>query len=111
MAAPKLPILQAAAGIATAFGVWWCVYQYLLMVYAGNTVGARITKLCLRRFDGRVADRHQRRRRVLAAMLSAASLGMGYAWYFLDEDGLCWHDRITHTHLGPAADSKLQNQA
>ena len=31
----------------------------------------------------------------------AASLGMGYAWVFLDEDVLCWHDRITHTYLAP----------
>jgi len=26
---------------------------------------------------------------------------MGYAWVFLDEDALCWHDRITHTYLAP----------
>jgi hypothetical protein len=38
---------------------------------------------------------------VLASYLSAASLGMGYAWVFLDEDVLCWHDRITHTYLAP----------
>jgi len=38
---------------------------------------------------------------VLASYLSAASLGMGYAWVFLDEDVLCWHDRTTHTYLAP----------
>jgi hypothetical protein len=42
-----------------------------------------------------------RRWRVLASFLSAASVGMGYAWVFLDEDSLCWHDRITHTYLAP----------
>jgi hypothetical protein len=26
---------------------------------------------------------------------------MGYVWLFLDEDILCWHDRITHTYLAP----------
>jgi hypothetical protein len=26
---------------------------------------------------------------------------MGYLWVFLDEDALCWHDRITHTYLAP----------
>ena len=31
--------------------------------------------------------------------LSAASIGLGYAWCMLDEDQLCWHDRITRTHL------------
>jgi hypothetical protein len=29
------------------------------------------------------------------------TLGMGHAWVFLDEDSLCWHDRITHTYLAP----------
>jgi len=33
--------------------------------------------------------------------LSAISLGMGYAWLFLDEDGLCWHERVTKTYLAP----------
>jgi len=42
-----------------------------------------------------------RRWRVLASWLSGVSLGMGYAWVLLDEDGLCWHDRITHTYLAP----------
>jgi hypothetical protein len=32
-------------------------------------------------------------------MLSLAALGMGYAWQFLDEDGLCWHERVTKTHI------------
>jgi hypothetical protein len=40
-----------------------------------------------------------RRWRVLASFLSACSLGLGYLWSLLDEDGLCWHDRITHTHI------------
>jgi uncharacterized RDD family membrane protein YckC len=101
LAAPRLSLLQLAAGGSATFAVWWSAYQYLLMVHAGNTVGARLAKLKLLRFDGRPADQKQRRKRVLAAMLSAASLGMGYAWYFLDEDGLCWHYRITQTHLGP----------
>jgi hypothetical protein len=42
---------------------------------------------------------------VLAACLSAVSAGMGYAWVFLDEDALCWHDRITHTYLAPGGAS------
>jgi hypothetical protein len=28
-------------------------------------------------------------------------LGMGYLWCVLDEDALCWHDRVTHTYLEP----------
>jgi hypothetical protein len=81
--------------------VFWGAYQYLLLVYAGSTPGLRLARLELARFDGSPAGRRLRRWRVLASFLSAASLGMGYAWVFLDEDALCWHDRITHTYLAP----------
>jgi uncharacterized RDD family membrane protein YckC len=102
MASPKLPLVQLMVAPLLLFSVWWTAYQYLMMVYAGHTVGARLAKLQLLGFDGRPANQMRRRQRVLAATLSAAALGMGYAWHFLDEDGLCWHDRITHTHLGKA---------
>ena len=58
------------------------------------------------RFDGSATSRSLRRWRVLGTCLSAVSLGMGYAWVFLDEDALCWHDRITHTYLAPQTPSK-----
>jgi uncharacterized RDD family membrane protein YckC len=83
-----------------ACGVFWAAYQYLLLVYSGATPGLRLARLQLARFDGSPAGRRLRRWRVLASFLSAASLGMGYAWVFLDEDSLCWHDRITHSYLG-----------
>jgi uncharacterized RDD family membrane protein YckC len=95
---PRLQILALAAGIS---GVFWAAYQYLLLVYSGSTPGLRLARLELARFDGSPASRRLRRWRVLASFLSAASLGMGYAWVFLDEDALCWHDRITHTYLAP----------
>jgi hypothetical protein len=34
-------------------------------------------------------------------VLSGFSLALGYAWCFLDEDRLCWHDRITRTYMAP----------
>jgi len=95
---PQVQMLSLAAAIPCLF---WASYQYLLIVYAGTTPGLHIVGLHLSRFDGTPARRSLRRWRVLASYLSAASLGMGYAWIFLDEDGLCWHDRITHTFLGP----------
>src|ERR1700734_2305451 len=81
----------------------WAAYQYLLMVYSARTPGLRVAGLELTRFDGSATTRSLRRWRVLASYLSAASLGMGYVWLFLDEDSLCWHDRITHTYLAPKA--------
>jgi uncharacterized RDD family membrane protein YckC len=94
---PRFQFVGITAGILAVF---WAAYQYLLLVYSAATPGLRLARLQLARFDGSPAGRRLRRWRVLASFLSAASLGMGYAWVFLDEDSLCWHDRITHTYLG-----------
>jgi hypothetical protein len=96
---PRIQLLSLGAGIPCLF---WVVYQHLLIVYAGSTPGLRLARLQLTCFDGTPARRSLRRWRVLASYLSAASLGMGYVWLFLDEDNLCWHDRITHTYLAAA---------
>jgi uncharacterized RDD family membrane protein YckC len=95
---PQLQTIVLAGGIPCLV---WAAYQYLLIVYSGTTPGLRAARLELARFDGSPARRPLRRWRVLASYLSFASLGMGYAWLFLDEDALCWHDRITHTYLAP----------
>jgi RDD family len=95
---PRLQMMIAGAGLLTLL---WATYQYVLIVYAANTPGLRTAGLTLNRFDGSATTRSLRRWRVLGSYLSALSLGMGYAWIFLDEDALCWHDRITHTYLAP----------
>jgi hypothetical protein len=95
---PRMQILGLAAGIPCLF---WAAYQYLLIVYSAATPGLRLAQLSLTRFDDSSTTRSLRRWRVLASLLSALSLGMGYAWVFLDEDALCWHDRITRTYLSP----------
>jgi hypothetical protein len=94
---PQLQFLSIAAGILTVF---WAVYEYLLIVYSGSTPGLRAAGLELTRFDGSATTRAIRRWRILCSYLSALSLGMGYVWVFLDEDSLCWHDRITRSHFG-----------
>ena len=95
---PQPQLLEMAAGTLVLF---WAAYHYLLIVYSGSTPGLRLARLHLCRFDGTPVNRRLRRWRVLASFLSALSLGMGYGWVFLDEDSLCWHDRITHTYLAP----------
>jgi uncharacterized RDD family membrane protein YckC len=100
---PLLQTMELAAAIPCLF---WAVYQYLLIVYSGSTPGLRAAGLELARFDGSPTTRSLRRWRVVASYLSAASLGMGYVWVFLDEDSLCWHDRATRTHLAPKAVAK-----
>jgi len=87
---------------AVLLALLWPAYQYAFLVFSGVTPGLRAAKLQVTRFDGAPASRSLRRWRVIASVLSCVSLGLGYAWCFLDEDQLSWHDRITRTHLGPA---------
>jgi uncharacterized RDD family membrane protein YckC len=92
---------QFAAAAAAFFGVFWAAYHFLLLVYCGTTLGLRLTRMQLRHFDGKPVLRNTRRWRAVTAVLSAACLGLGYAWCLLDEDQLCWHDRITRTYVSP----------
>jgi uncharacterized RDD family membrane protein YckC len=98
----SVPPLRQSAGVAAALlATFWTAYQYLLLVYSETTPGLRLAKLELSRFDGTAVPRRLRRWRVLASALSGLSLTLGYIWCFMDEDELCWHDRITHTYMAP----------
>jgi uncharacterized RDD family membrane protein YckC len=97
-----VPDLQPAAGVSVCLiALFWAAYQYLLLVYAGTTPGLKLARLQLSRFDGAAVPRRIRRWRVFASILSGLSLTLGYAWCFMDEDQLCWHDRITRTYMAP----------
>jgi uncharacterized RDD family membrane protein YckC len=99
-----IPPIRLAMGLAVAvIALLWGGYQYLLMVHCGTTPGLLLAKLQLSNFDGTAVPRKMRRWRIFASILSALSLGLGYAWCFLDEDQLCWHDRITRTYIAPVA--------
>lgn len=101
MATAALLVPQAVAMSAIVLGALWAAYQYLMLVYGGTTPGLRLMKLHLTRFDGKPVSRTLRRLRVVVSILSGMSLGLGYLWCFLDEDGLCWQDRITRTYMAP----------
>lgn len=96
----SLPLLIGAVGAIAA--PFWAVYQFFFIVYTGSTPGLRTTRLRLAAFDGSPLDRSARRWRVFASFLSAVSVGLGYLWCLLDPHGLCWHDRITRTHVQSA---------
>ncbi|MGC2185490.1 MAG: RDD family protein [Terriglobales bacterium] len=98
----ELPPMAKGAGTGVLLIAWlWSAYQYLLLVYSGATPGLKLARLELHRFDGSPVPLRLRRWRVLTSVLSGLSLGLGYAWCFLDEDRLCWHDRITRTYMAP----------
>jgi len=91
------PTFAVALGLIAL--LFWMAYEFLFVVYTGSTPGLRAARLRLAGFDGLPLNRCSRRWRVLASFLSAFSAGLGYLWCVLDQDGLCWHDRITRTHV------------
>jgi len=100
--ASTVPAPRQAAGISVSLiALFWIAYQYLLLVFTGTTPGLKLARLQLSRFNGSAVPVRIRRLRVLASVLSGLSLALGYAWCFLDEDRLCWHDRITRTYMAP----------
>jgi uncharacterized RDD family membrane protein YckC len=94
-------LLLPAVGLIVVAVVLWAAYEFSFVVYTGSTLGLRAARLQLATFDGSPLTRSVRRWRVLASFLSALSVGLGYLWSVLDQDGLCWHDRITRTHVIP----------
>jgi uncharacterized RDD family membrane protein YckC len=102
----RAPLSVLIAGFLPVMVFLWAGYEFLFVVYTGSTPGLRALRLRLVRFDGSPVGWRTRRWRVLASFLSACSLGLGYLWSVLDEDGLCWHDRITHTHIQSGKQAK-----
>lgn len=97
-----VPMPHSKTGFLLAMappGVLWAVYEYLFLVHAGVTLGMQTARLQLVTFDGLRPRRRTRRVRAIAMVLSTLSLGLGVIWALLDEDTLCWHDRITRTYL------------
>ena len=96
------PVQVLAAVIGTLGLLLWMAYQFLFVVCTGSTPGLRLAQLRLTKFDGSPVPRRTRRWRVLASFMSGFSAGLGYVWCFLDQDCLCWHDRITRTYIQSA---------
>ena len=101
IAGPALLADRRAALIAIAAvpTILWAMYNYLLLVHGGRTLGMILGKLRLVTFEMRPVGRNARKFRVCAMQLSCLALGIGLLWAFIDEDQICWHDRITHTYL------------
>jgi uncharacterized RDD family membrane protein YckC len=100
----SLLLMTAALGVLAV--LLWVAYEFFFVVYTGSTPGLRAARLRLAAFDGSPLNRRARRWRVLASFLSVFSAGLGYLWCVLDQDDLCWHDRITRTHVQSVAQPK-----
>jgi uncharacterized RDD family membrane protein YckC len=85
----------AAAGI---FAVFTLLYQLLFFTLSEATPGMRYARIALCTFADDNPTRTAMRRRILATVLAACPLGIGFLWAWLDEDGLGWHDRISRMY-------------
>jgi uncharacterized RDD family membrane protein YckC len=88
----------AAIGGAVTFAVLLLLYQLLFFSLAEATPGMRYARIGLCTFSDDNPTRSAMRRRILASVLAACPLGIGFLWAWLDEDGLGWHDRISRMY-------------
>lgn len=98
-AIPITKQLLASGGVSALLLL--SLYYLLSFSFRRTTIGIDASGLRVMTFTGHDPSRARLRCRALATVLSYAALGMGFAWSFIDEDQLCWHDRITHTYLTP----------
>jgi uncharacterized RDD family membrane protein YckC len=84
-------------GLGAVTLLLWAVYQHLFLLYAGRTLGMSIKGIRLSTFDGRTPGWEQRSRRAHFMCVSFAPVTLGFLWALVDEDTLCWHDRISQT--------------
>ena len=85
-----------AAGLV--LGAFFLLYQYLFFKYAEGTPGMRYAKIALCTFEDENPTRNAMCRRVFFMLLSAAPLGLGFAWAWFDPDRLAWHDRLSRIY-------------
>jgi uncharacterized RDD family membrane protein YckC len=90
------PVMLAAVAIPAIF---WMVYQYVFLTYAGQTPGMMLAHMTLVNFEGGRPDQRRRRLRAVSMIVSLISGGVGFGWALLDPDALCWHDSISRTYV------------
>ena len=95
--------LDAAVLVAT-LALFYGQYFALFTLFGGATPGMLWRGLRLATFDGGEPHMRHLAWRSFGYLVSAGTLMLGFLWALWDEDHLCWHDRISHTHLTWDAD-------
>lgn len=65
----------------------------------GQTLGMRAWRLHLESDHGQSPNFKQCVLRCLTGPLAFGLAGFGYWWAWFDQDGLCWHDRMSRTRV------------
>ncbi|MGD0444586.1 MAG: RDD family protein [Edaphobacter sp.] len=91
---PQAALLAATATLI----VLTLLYQLLFFTFSEATPGMRYARIGLCTFSDDNPTRAAIRRRIVATILAACPLGIGFLWAWLDDDGLGWHDRISRMY-------------
>ena len=94
----QMTLQTAAISAAAVLGILTLLYHLLFFTLAEATPGMRYARIALCTFADDNPTRTAMRRRILATVLAACPLGIGFLWAWLDEDGLGWHDRISRMY-------------
>jgi len=97
----------SAAVYSATIALFYLQYFALFTIFGGTTPGMMLRGLQVVNFSGEPPSPRQLFLRSLGYVLSAGSFFLGFFWTFWDEDGLAWHDRISHTYL--TAPEPLEN--
>lgn len=85
----------AAISVGGAFVVLVILYFLLFFSLAEATPGMRYARVGFCTMDDENPTRQAVRRRLIAMLLAACPMGLGFLWAFVDEEGLGWHDRMS----------------
>lgn len=97
---PDMPHTKTTLAFALVVpAVFWMVYQYMFITYAGQTPGMQMNQMSLSTFEGGMPNFERRRKRALSMIVSLMSGPMGFGWALLDADTLCWHDSMSRTYV------------
>ena len=77
----------------------WFLYLAWCWRHGGMTLGMRAWKVRLVTEDGQPPGWLQCLSRFSVSLVSAALVGLGFAWALLDPDRRTWHDRLSRSRL------------
>ncbi len=96
LTSPQLPGGMLAGMISIlVYGALWLLYQGMFFSLGYATAGMRYARIAFCTLEDSNPTRTLLLRRIPAWWVSALPLGLGFLWAAFDEDGLCWHDRMT----------------
>ena len=96
--APRITPQIAGITSAVTLIALTLLYQLLFFIFSEATPGMRYARIGLCTLDDNNPTRSAIRRRILATVLAACPLGIGFLWAWFDDDGLGWHDRISRMY-------------